>query len=493
MGKVIGIVVILLIAAFFAVLTCKSKKNDLFKWIGILFFIAFAFTWIIPYGYFNSGVYSDYQMSRLGFGDIPTILYYAINFCTTTILYLFAVAGFYGVLAKTNAYKSIVSSLGKKVEGKKVLTAIITIIIFAVITTLAKSSLIMVIFAPFVISVLLNGKFDKTTAMGLTFGSILVGILGAVYGTDGLYYFNYYMSTEVSTGIVYRIILFAIALILFIVYNVIRINKVVKKDKINDTDADLFLNEDNKAVAKKNTKVWPTIVIFSILGLLVIVGSIDWSTNFGLTWFTDLHTWLTGLAFGEEFTFFSYLLGTSAVALGSFEISTFVILLIIATILVGINDHMNVYDFAEAYADGFKKFLKPIVLYVLSYTAFIVCYITPIMPWIVNNFATKTFNPYLQTLSGIITSIFQVDLGYTGYSLGSLITTTYAENMDIAHTLYVSTFGLDQLFLPTSGLVLLGLSYLKLDYKKWFKYIWIFAAAMLIVILIFATVVTYWI
>lgn len=493
MGKVIGIVIVLLVAAFFAVLTCRSKKSDLFKWIGILFFIAFAFTWVIPYGYFQSGVYSDYQMSRLGFGDIPTILYYALNFCTTTLIYLFAVAGLYGVLAKTNSYKSLVNGFAKGVEKQKVLWTIIFILFFAGLTTLAKSSLIMFIFVPFAISVLLNAKFDKVTAMGITFGSILVGMLGAVYGTDGLYYFNYYMSLDVTTGLGYRAIIFGIAVILFGVYNVIRVIKVVKKNKIDDTEADLFLAGEEKLTSKKVVRVLPSVIILIVLLLLVLVGGIDWETIFGIDWFTQFHEWLTSLAFGEDFTFISYLLGTSAVALGQFEISTFIIILIFAAILVGINNRMSLSEFGEAYAAGFRKFLKPIVLYTLSYTVFIICYITPFMPWIANELATKSFNPYLQTLCGIITSIFHVDLGYTGYSLGSILTTNYADYLDIAHTLYVATYGLDQLFLPTSGLVLVGLAYLKLDYKKWFKYIWIFAAAMLLVILLFATVVTYWI
>ena len=37
--KVIGIILVLALAVFFAVLTCKNKENDLFKWIGIFLFV----------------------------------------------------------------------------------------------------------------------------------------------------------------------------------------------------------------------------------------------------------------------------------------------------------------------------------------------------------------------------------------------------------------------------------------------------------------------
>ena len=57
MGKVIGIIIVLALALFMAVLTCKSKHNDLFKWVGIVIFVAFCFTWVIPYGQFQSGTF----------------------------------------------------------------------------------------------------------------------------------------------------------------------------------------------------------------------------------------------------------------------------------------------------------------------------------------------------------------------------------------------------------------------------------------------------
>ena len=45
--------------------------------------------------------------------------------------------------------------------------------------------------------------------------------------------------------------------------------------------------------------------------------------------------------------------------------------------------------------------------------------------------------------------------------------------------------------MPVSGVLMVGLSYLKIDYKQWFKYIWMFAAVMFAVLLILATIVYY--
>ena len=65
MGIVIGIVIVLALAAFFAVLTCKSKHSDLFRWLLIIFFVAFCFTWVIPYGYFSGTTYTEYGLSLI--------------------------------------------------------------------------------------------------------------------------------------------------------------------------------------------------------------------------------------------------------------------------------------------------------------------------------------------------------------------------------------------------------------------------------------------
>ena len=52
-------------------------------------------------------------------------------------------------------------------------------------------------------------------------------------------------------------------------------------------------------------------------------------------------------------------------------------------------------------------------------------------------------------------------------------------------------YGFVQVFMPTSCLLLVGLSYMKVDYKSWFKYIWMFAVAMVVVLIIFVSIVMY--
>lgn len=491
MGIVIGIVIVLALAAFFAVLTCKSKHSDLFRWLLIISFVAFCFTWVIPYGYFSGTTYTEYGMNRLGLGDLTSIVYYGAYFGLTTIIYLFVLGGFYGVLSKTKIYEATVKKVAKKIKGKELLFSIIISCLFAILASLLKNTFALLVFVPFVISILLNAKFDKLTAFIVTFGSIIAGALGCTYGTDSLSFFNNYVGTGIDIGLKYRIIIAVIALLGYEALLVLRLTRKNKK-KVNTEEE---LESDPFAVEEVKGKVstWPVVVIFSVLAIFIVLGFVDWENNFKITIFSDFHTWLTGLTIGKDFTLFKYLLGTSATAFGSFEITTITVIVFIMSVIAAAMDRVSFNDYLVNFGSGAKKMLKPVCLYVLVYTVFVTAYMAPFIPTITNwaYGLTKTFNPYIATLTAFVTSIFHADLGYTGYLVGKFVSTGYYESLSLIHTLYVTTYGIVQIFVPTSGLLMVGLSYLKIDYKSWFKYVWMFALLMLVALLILATIVYY--
>jgi uncharacterized ion transporter superfamily protein YfcC len=265
---------------------------------------------------------------------------------------------------------------------------------------------------------------------------------------------------------------------------------MLKQKKTNDLEADLYPVE---TVKEKDVKTWPAIVILSFLFVIVILGFVGWDTKFKMETFTNFHKWLTELTIGEDFAIFSYILGGGALAFGKFEIATLITIVLVVTGVVALMNRMALKDFADSYGEGFAKMLKPVCLYVLTYVLFMISYMTPFMAaatdWAMG--LTKEFNPFIMTITGFVTSIFHADLGYTAYVVGSALSTNFAGNFDLAHTLYVATYGLAGLALPTGSLLLVGLSYLKIDYKSWFKYIWMFAVAMIAIIFILGAIITY--
>jgi len=490
-AQIIGLVVVVLLAAlagFFIIK--KSQKHDLAKWITLFIFVSIALTWIFSYGYFNGVEFYDYGMNQQGITDIPNLLYYSINFAADKIIFLLVLGAFYAVLSQSNGYKKLVITIAEKFKGKEITFALIASLLFTTMASIFTQSFISLIFVPFVISIILAMKLDKITAFCVTFGSILIGTLGITYGGEGLYWFNYYVQTTVSTGIIYRLVVLVIAFILFNFFTVLHAKKVLKNKKINEIDADPFKVEK----ADKKAKCWPIIVILSLLFVIVILGYTAWETNFGIKCFTTFHNWLMGLKIGD-FEVFKVLLGTQAVEawFGAWNLFHASILLGIISVVIALVSRIKLNDFISAYGEGFKKLGKGIILFVGTYMVMVAAYMSPYIPTITNTIfnSIETFNPFLVTFDAFLANVFHVDFGFTGYVVTTYFTNTFGTNLEVIHTIFTTMYGFVGLCVPTSAILLIGLSYLDIDYKTWIKYIWIFVLAILAILLILFAVMTY--
>lgn len=489
--QIIGLIVVLVLAAlggFFIVR--KSEKHDLLKWILLFVFVAFAFTWIFSFGEFNGAEFSDYGMNRLGLTDLPNLIYYAMNFAGDKIIFLLALGCFYAVLSKVDGYKKLVTRIAGSLKGKEIVFILSASLLFTAMASLFSQTFIVLIFVPFVVSIVLSMNLDRLTAFSTTFGSILIGNLGLTYGGEGLEWFNYYTGLPITTGIIYRLIILVVAFILFNLFNVMHVKKTLKNTKVNEKDADPFKVEK----IDKNAKSWPIIVVFALLFAIMILGYIGWNTHFGIECFANFHTWLLELKIGEV-AIFKELLGTLAekTPFGSWNLFHMSILLFVISILVSLLGKVKLNDFIEAYGEGAKKMSKGIILFVLVYMVMIVAYMTPFVPTITNTMfsAVSKFNPFLVSLMAFISNIFHTDFGFTGYAIGTFFVNSYAESVTLIHLIFTTMYGFVQLCIPTSAILLIGLSYLDIDYKTWIKYIWMFVVGILVILLVLFTVLAY--
>ena len=113
-------------------------------------------------------------------------------------------------------------------------------------------------------------------------------------------------------------------------------------------DDDKFAAEEPK---KKKSKVWPTIVMFVILLVFVVLGFTNWntanqsgSTTFGIKIFDTFHEWLNGLTIGGDdgIAIFQTILGgtlpnlsSSLVpAFGGWYLFTYSVILAVVTVIV---------------------------------------------------------------------------------------------------------------------------------------------------------------
>lgn len=494
----LGIIGSLMIVIGLLVLALKSEKNTGLKALGAFVVGGLLITWILPYGYYSGADYYNYEMARIGLMDFGTALYYAVYFAIDKIVYLVAVGGMYGVLSITKGYKNLVKKVADKFGKHPIIFSVVISFIITAFVTMTSQSFIALAFIPFFVSVLCAMKVDKLSAFAITFGSTLIGVLGATYGTENLVMFNSYMGTEVSLGVLYRFIILAISFILYTFFIVMRLRKTLGDKKIEAAE-DPF---EVTVAEESRSSVIPTIVMLVLLFIVSIMGFVKWNNwqdadaiTDGTVWQSELHNYVTTeLTIGEEeFAIFGQLFGENALEFGAFELVTGVSLLVIATILLAVLYGVKLEDFMNAFLAGIKKMFKPIVMVFGVYLVFVICYMSPFVPTIANWLfeMTSSFNPYITSLVGLISAAFHTDLGYTAYLIGTYITTAFSTDLAIAHTIMISMYGLVQVFLPTSVLLMVGLSMMKLEYKNWFKYIWMFVVGIIVILLVLFTVVTY--
>lgn len=463
------------------------KENDLVKFVTIAILATLILTWIIPGGSFSGTTFTDNGLTRIGLSEASLSVVYAVSFFLQQIIFVLVIGAFYGVISLTNGYKELVTRCAKFVKGKEIPVVLVISALIALFVSISSQVLAAIIFIPFIITVLLRANLDKKMAFVTTFGSMFVGMIGATYGTEGLYFFNYYMGTDLTTEISMRFGILAIAYVLFNLFNVMYLKKVLASKKtIDESKEDKFAVEKT---SKKKTKVWPIVLLLAVVAVFTVLGYVRWEEQFEITCFTEFHTWLTELKIGE-YAIFSYILG-GASAFGTWELYSIFTVLFVVMIIVSIIYKVSLDDFINGISSGLSKMAKPTMLMVLGYAVFVLIYWSPIVPTITNWILSEKFNPFLTTIAAFISSVFTADFGYVGYSIGSFLTSAYADNMNQIFVIYPAMHGIVQMIAPTSVILLAGLSYVGISYKDWMKHIWKFIVSLLVVLVIVFALLTY--
>ena len=564
------------------------EKHTIAKMLGIAIFITIVLTWIFPSGVFNGTELVKYDRIRIGFNDLPTLCYNSIYYAIDKIVYLLVLGGFYAVLSKTEGYRKLVSNIAKKIKGKEILFTIVISVLIAGLTSITTSTWAMILFVPMIITIMLEAGLNKLVAFASTFGAIMVGVLGATFGTDVLITFNQYYSQTLTTQtgkeltLVFRVIILAIGLALYNFFLYFAAKRALENKKKNEIDEDFKLEE----VKSKNVKLFPVKILLGLLLVIFVLGFVDWIGIFNLNIFSEFHAWLIDFSIGKDFKIFSYILGSSAVPFGSFDLFAISTVLFVFTILTAILYSIKFDELLTTFGTGAAKLLKPILGLVAVYSVFIVMYMSPVIPTIVNGIMKKSNVPninidyngsgvawfnidtdedrkadynlinqdtdkdgkcdincdtnkdgfpdknidfngngkvdeydesiktqleggtsvlnldtdedgipdvnvntshnIIKTMTAAtITNIFQVDLGYTGYSLSTFLIGGYgASHLALVFLIFFATYALLQFFIPTSLMLIFGLIYTKVEYKDWIKHIWRFVLGMLCVLLI---------
>ena len=473
-----------------------KKKYGLFKVLTVMLLLIFVATCFINS---RSG---DKQF--LALGDILLNYVQSFYYFFDTAVFILVVGGFYGFLNRIPAYKKLVKKIANKVSSKSMVFVVITTIVFALLSSLTGFNLLLLVFIPFVVSIILLLGYDKLVAISATIGGTLTGIIGGVFFTikdpnTYLYVtFDKFVGLDSNWANLFpRILLLVVTtglLVFYIISHVKKVNDGKAKYKLSKSDG-LFIevkDRNGKAIEVDTEKAntIPLIIALILFVVILVLGYFPWNSLFEIDVFNKFHTWLTGLKIGD-YAVFNSLFTANITAFGTWkDLGNYMVALFVMVVMMLIL--MPIYrvkfeDAMDGFVLGVKKMFVPLLVVMLAYCVLVCCYNNGFMETVVTSVSEEFGdNVLLHSLITILGTVLNVDIYYIAVGIFTNIVTNLGDsaNLSIYAVMFQSVYGLVQIVGPTSILLIVGLSYLEVPYKSWLKYIWRFVVELLIAILL---------
>lgn len=428
------------------------KKHNIFKILTIAILLTMLLSYFIP------GTIMGYQGIEKGsiipvtFADAFINGVTAVNASLTTLVFVFVIGIFYAVLYKTDRYETLVENTASVFDTNKALFVVITIFALGAVSLFSGSFMPMLIFVPFLISVLRKLGFNKLTSIFATVGAMIIGSTGSMF----TYYLNQYLSLTTKDNITAKVTITLIGLVSMVAFILLFNRKPINNGEVR------------KSTKKK---MLPIYITFILLFVLMVLGFVNWNGYFGFTGFDDF---LNTLKEGKiaNVSIFDAVIGTSVVAFGSWQLYNAATLLMFASVVLALIYRVKLNDFFDAIKSGLKKAFPYAGIAVLAYLVLVNVYSSGIFYTMVIGLTSKTVDLFSSSVSGILAGLFYPDYGYaTQFTLNAIMSTSATDYQSIFAIVFQTVYSLFLLISPTSIMVLFALYLTETKYFDWIKYI----------------------
>ncbi len=289
-----------------------NEKHNTAKVVLIAFIGLMILSWIIPAAYF-SGDYVDQGRAQMGLFDMFNYPLTALSYFGYITLFIILVGGFYGVLYKIPAYRTLLDKITTKkgkvvfsvtvlsilallllvslwatgLKFKSVANLVVILVVIALVALVAfllkkvenseKLSLVVLsimvlaiaalvsvcglhigiaLLVPFIVALIFMMGYDKITAALVTVGGISAGLIGTTLASSNLSVLTQTLKLSLTYNIWVRVVILAAA-ILIVIFNVIMYVKrnvsavKVTRKEVKKTEAKV---EVKVKEVKKSTK-----------------------------------------------------------------------------------------------------------------------------------------------------------------------------------------------------------------------------------------------
>lgn len=463
------------------------KKNSLLKAILYVFLAYVVLSWVVKVGTYSNGTLTATDTSPVGLVDLiryPIVTLSSSLFVLSALVIL-AIGGFYAVLNKTGVYGNIIEGIKKKFKGQEFKFVVISVIVLSVLASLTGLTLPLFILVPFFTTVILTLGYKKLTAFLATIGAILVGNMASTYGFNINGYIKYFLNVDMSKTIFYRIVFLVvvIGILIFVLSKVAKLDLVKPKKATKKTSKKETLEAEVSddviplydGVSNKKKSALPLIVVTVILVVISLLGMYNWSNGLGVSIFDNIYESITSFEI-NGYPIFKNLIG-SLDPIGYWSNYEFVLLIVVASLLIGWIYNLKLEETVSAFIDGAKKMVRVALYMVLANIIFLMMnssstganmYVT-IADKVMG--LTSGFNSFTTGITSVIGSLFYNDFPYMLNSLYSMLS-TYEEKLPLIGLIIQSLHGLMMLIVPTSAMLVAGLTYLDIPYIDYLKKMW---------------------
>ena len=463
------------------------KKNSLLKAILYVFLAYVVLSWVVKVGTYSNGTLTATDTSPVGLVDLiryPIVTLSSSLFVLSALVIL-AIGGFYAVLNKTGVYGNIIEGIKKKFKGQEFKFVVISVIVLSVLASLTGLTLPLFILVPFFTTVILTLGYKKLTAFLATIGAILVGNMASTYGFNINGYIKYFLNVDMSKTIFYRIIFLVvvIGILIFVLSKVAKLDLVKPKKATKKTSKketlEAEVSEDviplYDGVSNKKKSALPLIVVTVILVVISLLGMYNWSNGLGVSIFDNIYESITSFEI-NGYPIFKNLIG-SLDPIGYWSNYEFVLLIVVASLLIGWIYNLKLEETVSAFIGGAKKMIRIALYMVLANIIFLMMnssstganmYVT-IADKVMG--LTSGFNSFTTGITSVIGSLFYNDFPYMLNSLYSMLS-TYEEKLPLIGLIIQSLHGFMMLIVPTSAMLVAGLTYLDIPYIDYLKKMW---------------------
>ena len=474
------------------------EKHDLFKILTFFLVLTALFTWIFRYTVLQNGELMTFQgevtgiasimdQSTIGLFDFNTYILLVAYYFTNIFAFVLVIFAFYKVLGKSKIYNAIVEKISNLFKGKEIIFAGISLLFYGLFTSITSEPLVALAFIPFSISVFAKLKTDKISSLVSTFGGVLLGTLGATYSTKIAGSLINYAQLNIQLGneMLATIILFVVALIALMVLIYNRLNSAEKLEAVEDKFIDVVETTGKKKVRVNTVSVVFTSIALAVFAIITILAFTPWSA-WNVTTFTKLHESLTNATLFKAAYPITFLGSTTLVEFGSWDLFTLSSFIILMTVIIKFVANVKFDDAIDGIVDGIKASIKPAGLLLMVYAILVFSVSYPVLPGIIaqinKTLSADFIKPVNYVITGVLTGTFTVDMQYYASILGGLYSTFAKPN--VVAVAMQSAFALAGFFVPTSAMLVVGLSMLDIKYTDYLKFIWKFLVALLVIILV---------